>query len=86
MKNTHHNHFISGLERRSRFLAELQRKSRLAPSFHSTVKGYGASESHLAQRGGRQRRDATKLAVNKNPLGRVGQFLIDAQFQLAARQ
>jgi len=40
----------------------------------------------LAQRGGRQRRDAADLAVNENSPGRIGQFLIDAQLQLTARQ
>jgi len=57
----------------------------LAPRLIPPSRATAPWETHLAQSGGRQRRDTAKFAADENPPGRVGQLLIDAQFQLAAR-
>src|SRR5262244_847379 len=60
--------------------------ARFAPGFHAAVQRHRAREAHFAQRGGGERRDEAELAVCQNPAGGVGQLLIDAQFELPARQ
>src|ERR1700722_237062 len=72
--------------RRLRLFASLQRPARFAPRLHAAVQGHGRPKSHLPQRRRRERRDSAELTVHDDPARRIGELLVDTQFQLSARQ
>ena len=61
-------------------------KSAFAPGLDAAIQRGGMGIAQLAQGGGGQGRDLPELAADQDAPGGIGQFLVDAQFQLAARQ
>src|SRR5690242_9084591 len=64
----------------------LHRQPSLAPLLHAAVERGGAQKAQAAQRRRSERRDLAELAIHHDAECRVGQVVIDAELELAARQ
>src|SRR5262249_583285 len=66
--------------------ALFHRETALAPAFDAAIEGDRAHIAELAQGRGGQSRNLAELAADNDPQRRIGQILVDAQLELAARQ
>ena len=62
------------------------REARFAPRLHAAIERAGVPEAERAQGCGGEGGDLAELADSDDANGGIGESLVDAQFELAARQ
>lgn len=62
-----------------------RREARFAPCLHAAIERAGVPEAECSERCGGEGGDLAELADSDDAHGGIGESLVDAQFELAAR-